>query len=253
MGAFYVALTGFEHILKRFMTYVNDFATTIDESAKSYIAIMQYYKGNLNEAEIGSHVNGSIEKAKNKLVQVNAIYTSGLPNFRDFFLLNGLYLMIILIIVGVENSKENFIYFPVIVINTITLIFFIVLFIKFSKLKLEKERLSVSQILLILFLLLIIYHVSVFIFEKDFYIQSFCFENQLFLQKLSVFSSLLLSGIAYLLLFLKYLFDWKRINKINKLLRSPSQVLKEAADSYFQKNFKDILKQIRKPVGVPPH
>jgi NADH:ubiquinone oxidoreductase subunit 4 (subunit M) len=151
---------------------------------------------------------------------------------------------------GVETSKKDFIYCPVVVINTFVLAFFIVLFIRCSTTKRDKDliekRLKVSQIIISLCIILIIYHISVFIYEDVLSVQSFCAENKPLIQKLSVFSSLALSGIAYILICLNYLVDWLSVNSVKKMLKTPSKVLTEAANSYLQKNLNDVLKSIGK-------
>ncbi len=244
MAAFYVALTGFDPILTRFLGYVSrDYDNADKDSSLSYIAIMQYYKGKINEVEIGSHINDNLDKTKKKLLGLNNVYSTKLPCLRDLFLTNGLYLLVLLIIMGVESSIFDFWYFPVIMINFGTLVFFAILFARSFSTHVEK-RLKVIHILIFLISIILLYHISLIIYEYSSVAKGFYLHNQTIIQKTSVLSSLLLSGFAYLLLFIKFSIDKIRIYSISRNLKNPSKLLKNAADSYIMKNFKAVITEL---------
>jgi hypothetical protein len=245
-AAIYIATTGYDTIIKRILKHIEtkikdakrlmlDFEGTIANGKPDITDIFGFKKRIFND----------LTRIYSKLDYLSKSYEVERSDlYRDLFIFNGLYLIIILIYAGIEDSQYGIDYLPLIIVNLFVLTSFLFLFRRtyFQKVKSNSRvdkplaRVNFLFIALFIFLTIIIHHVSLIICHNSKMIVNVSIQYQLSIKFIAILFSLILAVFSYLFFILRFLYVDIRIAYYNSLLTSPQRIMKKSLKKILKKS-----------------
>lgn len=230
-AAIYIATTGYDTIIKRVLNHVETKVVTAKNRMEDFSGTINSTNPDITDIfGLRGKISGDLKKILLKLNYFSLSYKEERSDlYRDLFINNGLYLIIILIYSGIEKSQDGLNYLALIIVNIYVILNFMFLFRRtYIKKEIPYKRLKIAYVVLFIILVIIIHHISFVSCQNIRLIADMTIQYESSIKMIAVIFSLVLAVFSYLIFILRFLYIDLMVSHYNTLVSSPKRFMKKS-------------------------